>query len=242
MPRRRRPSDTGSVQARLLESREIAPEVRHFVFEVPGSEPLLFIPGQWFSIEENVNGELITRAYSIASPPDGNRFELCLNRVQGGLLSPHLFTMHPGDMVEMRGPFGTFIFRDPPNDSVLVATGTGIAPFRAMLQHRLAKDAASHQITLLFGVRHEHSLLYRNEFEGLERANPNFHFWPTLTQPEAGWTGRIGRVQQHLVEAVSSRRDIDVYICGLRGMVDEVRALLKSLGFERRRIIYEKYD
>jgi ferredoxin-NADP reductase len=230
------------VQARLLESREIAPEVRHFVFEVPGGDPLLFIPGQWLSIEENVNGEPITRAYSIASPPDGNRFELCLNRVQGGLLSPHLFTMRPGDVVEMRGPFGTFIFRDPPNDSVLVATGTGIAPFRGMLQDRLARDAASRQITLVFGVRHEHSLLYRDEFEALERTHPNFHFWPTLTQPEAGWTGRTGRVQQHVLEAVGSRRDIDVYICGLRGMVDEVRALLKSLGFERRRIIYEKYD
>jgi CDP-4-dehydro-6-deoxyglucose reductase len=229
------------VKARLLETQEIAPEIRHFVFEVPETRQFLFIPGQWVSVEELVNGEPITRAYSIASPPDGNRFELCLNRVQDGLLSPYLFTLHPGDEIEMRGPFGTFILRDPPNDSVLVATGTGIAPFRAMLPARLAADAA-HQITLLFGVRCEGNLLYRAEFEALERRHPNFRFWPTLTRPGPGWTGRTGRVQQHLAAAISGQSDCDVYICGLRAMVDETRAMLKALGFDRKRIIYEKYD
>jgi len=229
------------VKARLLETREIAPEIRHFVFEVPETRQFLFIPGQWVSVEEMVDGEPITRAYSIASPPDGNRFELCLNRVQDGHLSPYLFTLHPGDEIEMRGPFGTFILREPQNDSVLVATGTGIAPFRAMLPARLAADAA-HQITLLFGVRHEGNLLYRAEFEALGRRHPNFHFWPTLTRPEPGWTGRTGRVQQHLAAAIGEQSDCDVYICGLRAMVDETRAMLKGLGFDRKRIIYEKYD
>ncbi len=229
------------MKARLLEWREIAPEIRHFVFEAPDNEQFLFIPGQWVSLEQSVNGEQITRAYSIASPPQGNRFELCLNRVQDGHLSPYLFTLHSGDSVEMRGPFGTFVLRDPPHDSVLVATGTGIAPFRAMLGARLARDS-SRQMTLLFGVRHEHSLLYRDEFEALARQYPNFRFWPTLTRADPRWTGRVGRVQQHLQEAVGPRRDLDVYICGLREMVDSVRAMLKSLGFERRQIIYEKYD
>jgi len=229
------------LKARLVESREIAPEVRHFVFELPEASDFPFIPGQWVSCEETVNGEQITRAYSIASPPHGNRFDLCLNRVQNGHLSPYLFLMHPGDAIEMRGPFGTFIFREPPADSVLVATGTGIAPFRSMLPARLEKDS-SHKITLLFGVRHEHSLLYRDEFESLERRHPNFRFWPTLTRPEPGWKGRSGRVQQHLAEAVGSRRDLDVYICGLREMVDDVRGMLRNTGFDRKRMVYEKYD
>lgn len=229
------------MKARLVETREIAPEIRHFVFEVPATRQFLFIPGQWVSVEEMVDGDQITRAYSIASQPDGNRFELCLNRVQNGHLSPYLFTMNPGDEIEMRGPFGTFILHEPPNDSVLVATGTGIAPFRAMLPARLEKDA-SRQITLLFGVRHEGSLLYRAEFEALERRHSNFRFWPTLTRPEPGWSGRTGRVQQHLAAAIGDRSDCDVYVCGLRAMVDEIRAMLKGLGFDRKRIIYEKYD
>ena len=229
------------MKARLVETREIALEIRHFIFEIPDVPVFSFIPGQWVSCEERVDGEMITRAYSIASPPDGNRFELCLNRVEGGHLSPYLFSMEPGDSIEMRGPFGTFIFREPPNDTVMIATGTGIAPFRSMLPPRLAKDAAR-QITLLFGVRHEHGLLYRDEFEAMEQAHRNFRFWPTLTRPEQDWKGRVGRVQQHLAEAVGSRRDLDVYICGLREMVDETRAMLKSMGFDRKRLIYEKYD
>ena len=72
---------------------------------------------------------------------------------------------------------------------------------------RSARVGEPLQVTLVFGVRHEHSLLYRDEFETLERLHPNFHFWPTLTAPEPGWTGRTGRVQQHLVEAVGSRRE-----------------------------------
>ncbi len=229
------------MKARLLESHEIAPEIRHFTFDTPGVEPFLFVPGQWVSFEETVNGESITRAYSIASPPGGNRFELCLNRVENGRLSPYLFSMHPGDTVEMRGPFGTFLFRDPPCDSLLVATGTGIAPFRAMLQSRLATHQ-SQQITLLFGVRREESLLYRAEFEELAREHASFRFWPTLTRPGPDWKGRTGRVQQHLDEALGPRRDIDVYICGLHQMVDEVRAQLRSMGFDRKKMIYEKYD
>ena len=228
------------MQAKLLEFREIAPEVRHFVFEVPEVEQFSFVPGQFVSFQADVNGQQITRAYSIASAPAGNRFELCLNLVKDGRFSPHLFAMQPGDTVAMTGPFGTFFFRDPPRDSVLIATGTGIAPFRAMLPARLPADP-SHQYTLLFGARHEHGLLYREEFESLASQFNNFRFWPTLTRPN-GWAGRTGRVQAHLTEALGNRKDQIVYLCGLKEMVDSIRMSLKCLGFERKQIVYEKYD
>jgi CDP-4-dehydro-6-deoxyglucose reductase len=122
----------------------------------------------------------------------------------------------------------------------LIATGTGIAPFRSMLQAHL--NAASPVFTLLFGVRYESHLLYREEFEEIARVHANFRFWPTLTRPESGWTGRQGRVQAHLTEAIGDRRDIDFYLCGLKEMVDETRVLLKSQGFDRKQIFYEKYD
>ena len=78
--------------------------------------------------------------------------------------------------------------------------------------------------------------------EELAREHPNFRFWPTLSRPEASWTGRIGHVQEHLFEAVGERRDVNVFICGLKAMVDDVRAILKASGLERKRIMYEKYD
>jgi CDP-4-dehydro-6-deoxyglucose reductase len=76
----------------------------------------------------------------------------------------------------------------------------------------------------------------------MEREFPRFHFWPTLTQAGPDWTGRTGRVQTHLSEAIAERKDIDIYLCGLRPMVDDVRVILKGMGFDRKQIRYEKYD
>jgi CDP-4-dehydro-6-deoxyglucose reductase, E3 len=229
------------MQARLIDSAELAPGVRHFVFEAVDMERIDFTAGQFVSFTEAIHGKKITRAYSIASAPaPGNRFELCLNRVEDGHLSPHLFRMELGATIEMQPPLGMFVLRNPPRDSVFVATGTGIAPFRSMLHAHLS--AASPAFTLLFGVRYESHLLYRHEFDQMMRHNPHFRFWPTLTRPGPGWIGRMGRVQTHLQEAAGARRDLDFYLCGLKEMVDDVRRILKEMGFDRKQIFYEKYD
>ncbi|MBI1898761.1 MAG: oxidoreductase [Acidobacteria bacterium] len=229
------------LKARLVESRDIAPEVRHFVFEVPEVEQLPFLPGQFVSFSRDFEGKKITRAYSTAAPPGGNRFELCLNLVQSGLFSPHLFEMKPGEEVDMKGPLGYFTMRKPPGDSIFVATGTGIAPFRGMLKGYL-EGGGDRQITLVFGVRYEHGLLYRDEFEQIVRDYPNFHFQPVLSRPGTDWKGRTGHVQPHVLEVLGDRRDMDVYICGLKAMVDDMRAQLKQAGLDRHHIIFEKYD
>jgi len=229
------------VKAILVNVREIAPDVRHFVFETPEVSDLSFTPGQFVSLSRDIGGKEITRPYSIASKPHGNHFDLCLNLVKEGLLSPWLFTLEPGAEIETTAPLGYFVVRNPQRDAVFVATGTGIAPIRSMLEDWIERGDPR-QLTLIFGVRYEHSLLYRDEFEKLAAEHPNFRFWPTLSRPELSWTGRTGHVQQHLPEAVGERRDVDVYICGLKAMVDDVRVMLKGMGFDRKQIIYEKYD
>lgn len=229
------------MKARLIESHSIGNEVKHFTFDVPEVEELPYIPGQFVSFTGIFEGREITRAYSTASAPDGNRFELCLNRVQDGLFSPHLFAMQPGDTIDMTGPLGYFTWKQPVRDSVLVATGTGIAPFRGMLKWYLGQGG-DREMILIFGVRFEESLLYREEFEELAAAHRNFHFWPTLTRPTAGWAGRTGRIQHHVLQAVGARRNIDVYMCGMKAMIDDLRQQLKALGFDRKQIIVEKYD
>ncbi len=233
------------MRARLIQSIEIAPDVRHFVFEAPDVEKLSFTPGQFVSFTDTVGGKNITRAYSIASAPDEtNRFELCLNLVTDGHLSPRLFSMQPGEAVEMAPPLGLFVIRRPDRDAVLIATGTGIAPFRSILRAHL--NDASRAFTLVFGVRHEHSLMYRAEFDEMARRYSHFRFLPTLTRPGPDWTGLTGRVQQHLMEALGqqsvARPDVDVFLCGLKAMVDDVRNILKAMGFDRKQILYEKYD
>lgn len=234
------PAPHSSLRARLLESREIAPATRHFVFEIADRAEFGFVPGQFLSLSAEINGKAITRAYSIASVPNGNRVELCLNLVQEGLFSPYLFAMQPGDSVEAKGPYGGFIFRHS-GDALCVATGTGIAPFRGMLMERLARNSLD-RITLVFGARHKHGLLYVDELEQMASEFPNFRMVTTLTRPTEDWTGMIGRVQAHVLEAVGDRRDLTVYICGLKEMVDDLRAILRERGFDRKQIVYEKYD
>jgi CDP-4-dehydro-6-deoxyglucose reductase len=223
----------------------LAPEVHHFEFEVPGVEDLPFTPGQFVSVVERIDSKEITRAYSIASPRGGNRFALCLNRVVDGIVSSYLFQLKPGDEVEMHEPLGYFTLRHPGHRSVFIATGTGIAPFRSMLLEHLPRIQP--RITLLFGVRYEKGLLYRSELEELAKQYESFRFLPTITRPTETWRGRTGRVQAHFDEALAlanyeDRATLDIYVCGLKEMVDDVRAELKRRGFDRKQIIYEKYD
>jgi ferredoxin-NADP reductase len=227
------------MKARLVASREIAPNTRHFEFDTPDWKPA-FVPGQFLSLTASVNGDDITRAYSIVSPPL-ERVALCANLVLDGRLSPLLFGMKTGDEIDFKGPYGAFILRRPVADSIFVATGTGIAPFRSMLLAHLSEHP-DRQFTLIFGVRHDYGLLYHDELSGLASKHANFRYLPTLTRPPEHWTGLTGRVQQPTLEALGDRRDVDIYICGLHEMVNDVRARLKEAGLDRKRIIFEKYD
>ncbi|HEY4364770.1 MAG TPA: FAD-binding oxidoreductase [Bryobacteraceae bacterium] len=227
--------------ARLIHSVEAAPDLRRFFFEVEELARLEFVPGQFVSFTADIGDKEITRAYSIASAPDGtNRFELLLNRVPDGLFSTRLFAMQPDETIGMRPPLGMFVIRNAARDAVLIATGTGVAPMRSMLLANLNEGSPGY--TLLYGVRHESHLMYREEFEEMVRRFPQFRFWPIVSRPDEGWKGRIGHVQHHLELALGGRVDVDLYLCGLKLMVDDVRAILKGKGFDRKQIIYEKYD
>ena len=235
-------TSSASKTARLVQSFDLAPEVRHFVFEVPEVDRVVFEPGQFVSFHHEIGAEMITRAYSIASPPNGdNRFDLCLNRVPGGPFSNFLFEMRPGEEIQFDGPLGYFLLRQPVRDSLFVATGTGVAPLRSMIHH-LLQHGATARLQLLFGTRFESTILYRQEFEDLAVRHPNFEFHPTLSREGPAWTGLRGHLQEHLFELLAGRTDVDVYVCGLKAMVNDVRARLKQNSFDRRSIIYEKYD
>lgn len=230
----------------MARSASLSEFTRHLEFEVKDTPRLGFVPGQWLSLKASTpEGEEITRAYSIASPPaDDARFAFCLNRVQDGFMSNHLFDLAEGDEITFQGPFGSFILRPPLRDTVFIATGTGIAPFRSML-HWLLEDPTRHEgrhVWLLFGVRDEKDIYYREEFERLAAEHTTFHFLPTLSRGGAEWKGLRGYVQEHVPGIVGTRTDMHAYICGLDKMVSANRALLKSLGWDRKQILYEKYD
>jgi ferredoxin-NADP reductase len=235
-----------TLTARLTRSIALSELTRHLEFEMQGVSRFGFVAGQWLSFKTNKpDGEEITRAYSIASPPgDDNRFALCLNRVQDGFMSNFLCDMKEGEDISCQGPFGDFILRPPLRDTVFIATGTGIAPFRAML-HWLLADESRHQgkqFRLVFGSRYEKDIYYHDEFLALTSKHANFHCMPTLSRGGAEWQGLRGYVQEHVPGVVQARTDMHAYICGLDKMIRANRELLKRLGWDRKSMRYEKYD
>src|ERR1035437_7193543 len=148
--------------ARLLHSVPLSEFTKHLELEVDGVTRFGFVPGQWLSVKATTpEGEEMTRAYSIASPPSENgRVAFCLNRVQDGFMSNDLCNLGAGAKVEFQGPFGDFILLPRLGDTVFIALGTGIAPFRSMLHWLLAEGDRhqGHEFWLVFGTRREQDI------------------------------------------------------------------------------------
>src|SRR5271165_5327540 len=233
--------------AELTNSVLLSPQTKHLEFRVAGVDEFRFTAGQFVSIKQpQPDGKLHTRAYSIASAPRSeSSFDLCLNRVENGFLSNWLCDLEEGATIQFHGPHGMFTLRQPHQDSVFIATGTGIAPFRGMA-HWLFERPERHlgyEFWLVYGTRHEDGLYYSDEFRAIEQAHSNFHYLPTLSRGGEAWSGLRGYVQDHVREIVGTRRDMQAYICGLHQMVDANRKLLKDeLGWDLKQIVFERYD
>jgi ferredoxin-NADP reductase len=259
-----------------LERKECISEVAqcyHFVFVIDELVSFPFAAGQFVSaVAPDANGKIQTRAYSIASAPSGNRFELCVNRVEEGFFSNHLADLPDlpiGAEIQIHGPHGHFILHAPVTDSILVATGTGVAPMRGYLQSLFPDGGPDRsngkQIWLVYGTRYESDIYYHSEFEALAARQPNFHYLPTLSRAHESWTGLRGYVQEHVARIIEERAaqlgqplpapppdpatpaseltfDIYAYICGLNEMVSGVRERLTALGWHRKQIVFERYD
>jgi ferredoxin-NADP reductase len=242
----------------------------HLEFEIDALQAFSFAPGQFISVvATDPRGRLETRAYSIASAPSANRFDLCLNRVEGGFFSNLLPDLAVGQTIQVEGPLGFFTLREPVTDSILVATGTGVAPLRGFLQWLFPQDGPDRsngpEIWLVYGTRNEGEIYYREEFEALAARHSNFRYLVTLSRAPEEWSGLRGYVQDHVAQIVEERAarlglplpapkpdpslpaaqlrfDIYAYICGLGDMVAAVRERLAGFGWHRKQIITERYD
>jgi len=232
---------------RLVESRLLAPAVGHFVFERTDGLPSAFFPGQWHNLFAALpDGTELKRPYSVASPPDGGaRFELAVTRILGGPMSELLHAMPQGTQLHAVGPHGMFYrLADDPSPALFVGTGAGIAPLRSMYKAALAARSGA-RMKLLFGVRHEEDILYREELDALQHEHENFSADVTLSRPHPAWRGRQGHVQLHLQELWEALGAVDghVFICGLDRMVKDVRERCRTgLGMGRKQVHQERFD
>ena len=193
-------------------------------------------------------GKLIRRAYSIASSSVSKEyFEFYINLVHSGLLTPRLFALRPGDRVWLGAKIaGLFTLERAPAGAniVLVATGTGLAPYMSMLRTNLA-DGGGRRFAALLGARHSWDLGYHAEMMTMERLCDDFHYIPTISRPDeevVPWTGRVGYVQQLWQQAVVDRAwgfpptptNSRVFLCGNPSMIDDMVELLAEDGFREK--------
>ena len=219
-------------------------ETRHFKLAFEPGVDFDFEAGQFLNImiPETHDQKALKRPYSIASPPIWKGYlDLCWKRVQGGLATNYLWTLKEGDTLQIQGPLGRFTMKEPmPQGIIFVSTGTGIAPFRAMI-HVLLKNQAPVEIWNIFGNRFEEDVLYKEEFEDLAAKHKNLHNVFTVSRPKT-WTGEKDYVQFMLKKHIKDPAGKHIYICGLTNMIMEVQKTALEMGFDKSQIFFEKYD
>lgn len=229
--------------AKIVKNEKLTGDVYQLILE--SNEPFEFEAGQFITIKIEDQEKPCFRAYSIASSPnkDQKTFELCIKAVQGGRGSVWLNDLDPGEEITFLGPSGKFTFNTPVEKEVIyIATGTGVAPFRSIIEDQLNKGS-SQKMQLIFGVRHQKDIFYQELFEKLAKEHENFTFELTLSRPEdKDWKGNTGRVTALLEKLEADTSDCESYICGLTDMIDSVTKILKAKGCTEETIHFEKYD
>jgi len=219
--------------AEVARVRDLTHDVREIDLRLIEPATIAFKPGQFVSFEVPKPGapRPVTRPYSIASAPSRqDQITLLLNLVPGGPGSTYLFSLKEGDRTTFKGPAGTFYLRpQPERDIVMVATGTGIAPFRSMWR-AWDESADPNACHVLWGLRSQRDLYYQDELAELAARRPNFRFQITLSRPEAGWTGPVGRVTPLVVTELGPVNRLAAYLCGNSGMIQDVTAVINQRG------------
>ena len=228
----------------------VRPDAAMFAFK-PGQFAVLGLPGGAPRVPEATPeevppepGKLIRRAYSIASSSLEQRYvEFYLTLITSGQLTPRLFALKHGSRVFL-GPKASGIFtldRVPPEKAVvLIATGTGLAPYISMLRTMLVSEG-QRRFVVLHGARYSYDLGYRGELESLARLRPNFTYIPSITRPDQDphFHGHAGRIQTLVEQGVVEKESgitldpakAEVFLCGNPDMVNLVKILLEAKGF-----------
>ncbi len=187
---------------------------------------------------------LIQRPYSIASATtELKQLEFYISQVKSGQLTPRLFNLQPGDRIYVSERIvGVFTLADTPDgvDIVMVATGTGMAPYISFLRSYVASRPESNMVVIQ-GAAKQWDLGYYSELSFLENSFQNFHYLPTLTEADETWSGYELWIEEMLEQNIlKTEADIDVdpekthfFLCGNPKMVENVSAWLFERGYTK---------
>ncbi|MCG1041544.1 CDP-6-deoxy-delta-3,4-glucoseen reductase [Mycetohabitans sp. B8] len=216
----------GDMQVKKLPCRvnaleRVAHDVIVLKLQLPANERLQYLAGQYI---EFILKDGTRRSYSMASAPHHEGpLELHIRHMPGGVFTDHVFgAMKERDILRFEGPLGTFFLReDADKPIVLLASGTGFAPIKAIIEHARFKNI-TRPMTLYWGGRRRGDLYLASLAEQWAREVPGFKFVPVLSEPDPAdnWQGRTGFVHRAVIEDLPDLSGYQVYACGAPVMVE----------------------
>jgi CDP-4-dehydro-6-deoxyglucose reductase len=219
--------------ARVSKKELLANDVVALHLQLPSSERLQFLPGQYieFLLKDGKR-----RAFSIANAPHTELgIELHIRLVKGGQFTEYVFNeLQEKAILRIEAPFGNFYLReDSEKPIIFAATGTGFAPIKGIIEHMLYHDM-QRPMTLYWGGRKPADLYMDALCKRWAEHVPTFNYIPVLSQPkvEGNWAGRIGYVQNTVIEDIKDLNAYQVYACGLPNMVDAARKAFVGQGLD----------
>ncbi|WP_284282234.1 2Fe-2S iron-sulfur cluster-binding protein [Limnobacter litoralis] len=212
-----------TLPCRINEIVHLAPDVIQVFLRLPPTADFEFTPGQYVDV---IGPNGIHRSYSLANGSFADKvLELHIRSVDGGEFSEYWFKQaKPNDLLRIHGPLGTFFLRNTANiDLVFLATGTGIAPVKSILESlpRLKQDENPKSITVLWGGRKPADLYF-----DVSQIPGNFTFIPVLSRPDRSWKGQAGYVHDVLLKTIPNLQNAAVYACGSTAMIHSAKAKL----------------
>ncbi|MDX1654067.1 MAG: benzoate 1,2-dioxygenase electron transfer component BenC [Candidatus Competibacteraceae bacterium] len=199
---------------------------------------LAFLPGQYIHIQ--VPGSDQARSYSFSSAPGAERATFLIRNVPNGLMSRYLSeTAKAGDRLTMTGPLGSFYLREVKRPVLMLAGGTGLAPFLSMLE-LLAEKGCDQPVHMIYGVTRDSDLVKVEALEDYAARIDSFSY-TTCVVDEASRHPRKGYVTHHMDADALHDGDVDVYLCGPPPMVDAVLRHFDAQGIAPQSFHYEKF-
>jgi len=232
---------TMPVRVSLLE--RLAPDVMRLRLQLPSSERLRFLAGQYVEFILKDGGR---RAFSIANAPqDDNQIELHIRRVPGGKFTEQVFvTLKERDILRIEGPHGSFHLReDGERPLLMVAGGTGFAPLKAIIEDMIHRQIVR-PIHFYWGARDRAGLYLHELVAGWVREHEHLRYIPVLSEPGAddAWSGRTGLVHTAVLADHVSLAGFDAYVCGAPAMVEAAKRDFVAAGLPAERFFADVFS
>ncbi len=233
----------------LLSRQDFNDQTTHLAFSIENNQPLELVAGQFIRLLFDQDGEEVFRSYSVANILKSNidsieQIELAVSWVEGGLATVNLTQMNIGDSIKASAPYGRFCLTDKKwGRYFLVATGTGVTPYRAMTNELIQRTKEGAEVFVVMGAREASGLLYAEEFRACTE-NPGYHYITCLSRSQLKNPGKFdyqGHVQTFLNTNNFNQETDIVFLCGNPEMVDGAFSLLKDAGMPVQQIRREKY-